>query len=77
MRSRPRKNLEDDAPAAVERLLEADAEAIARVALQSAKSGDTAMIKAVLDRVAAAAAGASAGVRIGGRWLLRALIDKH
>jgi len=37
---------------AVEKLLEADAENIAKVAVEFAKSGDTTLIKAVLDRVA-------------------------
>ena len=37
---------------AVEKLLEADAENIAKVAVEFAKGGDTTLIKAVLDRVA-------------------------
>lgn len=37
---------------AVERLLEADAENIAKVAVEFAKGGDTTLIKAVLDRIA-------------------------
>jgi len=39
---------------AVERLLEADAENIAAVAVQFAKAGDTTLIKALLDRIAPA-----------------------
>jgi hypothetical protein len=39
---------------AVERLLEADAESIASVAVEMAKAGDATMIKAVLDRIAPA-----------------------
>lgn len=37
---------------AVEKLLEADAENIAKVAVEFAKGGDTTLIKAVLDRIA-------------------------